>query len=87
MSFVYHKQLQEKCSYKLIGKYYEYAMNVNCIENETFLGELYQILLGPPMGGDRDIYYCFKDNNEKKYRIQDYYIEKYGIKFELIYKI
>jgi hypothetical protein len=48
------------------------------------LGEFYQILFGPVMGGDRDIYYCFKDSNDKKYRIQDFYIEKQGVKFELI---
>lgn len=84
MAFLEHTKLQEKSSYKIIGKYYEYEVNVNYIENETYLGELYQILLGPVMGGDRDIYYCFKDDNEKKYRIEDYYIEKQGVKFELI---
>ena len=84
MSFVEHTHLQPKKYYKLIGNYYEYAMNINYIENETYLGELYQILLGPPMGGDRDVYYCFKDSNEKIYRIEEYYIEKYGVKFELI---
>jgi hypothetical protein len=64
-----HKHLEINKCYKLI-------------ENGTYLGELYQILLGLPMGGDRDVYYCFRDN-DKKYRIQDYYIEKYGVKFEL----
>jgi hypothetical protein len=84
MSFVEHTHLEPKKSYKLIGKYHEYAINVNPIDNETYLGELYQILLGPPCGGDRDVYYCFKDSNENKYRLEEYYIEKYGVKFELI---
>jgi hypothetical protein len=83
MSFLEHNQLQKKSCYKLIGKYYEHANNVNYIENDTYLGELYEILLGMPMGGERDVYYCFRDN-DKKYRIQDYYIEKYGVKFDLI---
>jgi hypothetical protein len=84
MPFVEHTHLEPKKCYKLIGNYYEYEINVNSIENETYLGELYQILLGLPMGGERDVYYCFKDSNEKKYRIQDFYIEKQGVKFELI---
>jgi len=83
MAFLEHTKLQEKSSYKLIGKYYEYDMNINYIENDTCLGELYQILLGPPMGGDRDVYYCFR-HNDKKYRIEDYYIEKQRVKFELM---
>lgn len=83
MSFIDHTQIQEKSCYKLIGNYSEYAMNVNYIENNTYLGEFYQILFGNVMGGDRDIYYCFRDN-DKKYMIQDYYIEKYDIKFEII---
>ena len=78
-----HKHLQINKCYKLIGKYFEYEMNVNYIENGTYLGEFYQILLGPVMGGDRDVYYCFRDN-DKKYRIQDFYIEKQGVKFEKI---
>jgi hypothetical protein len=84
MSFVEHSELHQKSCYKLIGNYYEYAININYIENDTYLGEFYQILFGPVMGGDRDIYYCFKDSNDKKYRIQDFYIEKQGVKFELI---
>ena len=83
MSFVDHSKLHYKSCYKLIGNYYEYAININYIENKTYLGELYQILFGPVTGGDRDIYYCFRDN-DKKYRIQDFYIEKQGVKFELI---
>jgi hypothetical protein len=84
MSFIDHNHLQKNKWYKLIGNYSEYDLNVNYIENETYLGEMYQILFGHVMGGERDVYYCFKDSNDKKYRIQDYYIEKQGIKFELI---
>lgn len=83
MSFVEHNKLHYKSCYKLIGKYYEYDININYIENDTYLGEFYQLLFGPVMEGDRDVYYCFRDN-DKKYRIQDYYIEKYGIKFQFI---
>ena len=83
MSFLEHTQLQEQSCYKLIGNYYEYDVNVNYIENETFLGEFYQILFGPIMGGDRDVYYCFTCA-DKEYVLEDYYIEKYGIKFELM---
>jgi len=63
MSFLEHTDLQPKSCYKVIGNYYEYAINVNYIENDTCLGELYQILFGPPMGGERDIYYCFTPFN------------------------
>jgi hypothetical protein len=78
MSLTVKQILQNNC-YKIIGNYQEYNIT---IPNDTYLGEYCEILAGPVMSGDRDYYYIFK-HADKKYELNDYFIEKHNIKFEL----